>query len=85
MNKGHSALLGLELLRRYAYPVEDIRQGESLYDIPRVRELCSFTTHTPIEAGHDRFSYDLVERIFDTSIDSETIKHLAGESDLNMT
>jgi glycogen phosphorylase len=64
MNEGHSALLGIELLRRYAYPPEDLRAGESPYDLPRVRELCRFTTHTPVEAGHDRFSYDLVERLF---------------------
>ncbi|MCW8830349.1 MAG: alpha-glucan family phosphorylase, partial [Gammaproteobacteria bacterium] len=55
MNEGHSALLAVELLRRYAYPKEDVRAGETPYDIPRVRELCSFTTHTPVEAGHDRF------------------------------
>jgi starch phosphorylase len=63
MNEGHSALLGLELLRRYIYPVEHLRPGESPYDLPRVRELCSFTTHTPIEAGHDRFAYDLARRV----------------------
>lgn len=28
MNEGHSALLGLELLRRYAYPKEELRPGE---------------------------------------------------------
>jgi starch phosphorylase len=43
MNEGHSALLGIELLRRYAYPSEDLRPGEAPYDFPRVRELCSFT------------------------------------------
>lgn len=61
MNEGHSALLGLELLRRYTYPTEDVRPGESIYDLPRVRDLCSFTTHTPIEAGHDRFAYDWIK------------------------
>ncbi|CAG0979041.1 glycogen phosphorylase [Methylophilaceae bacterium] len=85
MNEGHSALLGLELLRRYAYPAEDVRQGESPYDVPRVRDLCSFTTHTPIEAGHDRFPYDLVRRVLDNGFDIETIKRLAGEDSLNMT
>lgn len=85
MNEGHSALLGLELLRRYTYPTEDVRPGESLYDLPRVRDLCSFTTHTPIEAGHDRFAYDLVQRVLDNDFDIETIKHLAGEDNLNMT
>lgn len=92
MNEGHSALLGLELLRRYAYPPEDLRPGEPIYDFPRVREACRFTTHTPVEAGHDRFSYDLVQRMFaDGEVgkleltDLPTLKHLAGEDCLNMT
>jgi len=85
MNEGHSALLVLELLRRYAYPPEDVRTGESPYDIPRVRELCCFTTHTPVEAGHDRFGYDLVKQILGDFIDPATLKHLAGEDSLNMT
>lgn len=63
MNEGHSALLGLELLRRHAYPPEDLQPGESRYDVPLVRELCRFTTHTPVDAGHDRFPYDLVARV----------------------
>ena len=85
MNEGHSALLGLELMRRYSYPTEDLRPGESPYDLPRVRELCSFTTHTPIEAGHDRFDYDLILNILDNGFDIATIKRLAGEENLNMT
>jgi starch phosphorylase len=85
MNEGHSALLGLELLRRHEYPPEDLRPGESPYDLPRVRELCNFTTHTPVEAGHDRFSYELVQRVLDSSIDLATLKRLAGEDSLNMT
>lgn len=85
MNEGHSALLGLELLRRYAYSSEELRPGESHYDIPRVRDLCSFTTHTPVEAGHDRFGYDLVQRVLDNGFDIEIIKRLAGEESLNMT
>jgi starch phosphorylase len=85
MNEGHSALLALELLRRYGYPAEDVRAGESPYDIPRVREMCSFTTHTPVEAGHDRFSYEQVHRNLDDFIELATLKHLAGEDNLNMT
>ena len=90
MNEGHSALLGLELLRQYAYPAEDLQPGESRYDVPRVRELCCFTTHTPVEAGHDRFDYSLVARVFDGPehgdfVDVDALKHLAGETDLNMT
>jgi len=85
MNEGHSALLGLELMRRYTYATDDLRPGESHFDLPRVRDLCSFTTHTPVEAGHDRFSYDLVQRVLDNGFDIETIKRLAGEESLNMT
>jgi starch phosphorylase len=68
MNEGHSALLGVELLRRYSYAADDLRPGEAPYDLPRVRDLCRFTTHTPVEAGHDRFSYDLVKRLFASSV-----------------
>lgn len=85
MNEGHSALLAVELLQRYAYPAEDLQPGESAYDIPRVRELCSFTTHTPVDAGHDRFAYDLVQQVTGTLIDLGTLKHLAGDDVLNMT
>jgi glycogen phosphorylase len=44
MNEGHAALLCLELLTLYAYPAEDLRPGDTPYDVPRVRELCNFTT-----------------------------------------
>ena len=85
MNEGHSAFLTLALLRRFAYPSEDLRPGESPYDLPRVRELCTFTTHTPVEAGHDKFDYTLVQRIYGDLLDLGTVKRLAGEDKLNMT
>jgi glycogen phosphorylase len=55
MNEGHSALLVLELLRRYAHPRANLKVGESPYAMPRVREFCNFTTHTPVEAGWSAF------------------------------
>jgi glycogen phosphorylase len=85
MNEGHSAFLTLSLLRRYAYPSEDLRPGESPYDLPRVRELCTFTTHTPVESGHDKFDYALVRRIYGDLLDLGTVKLLAGEDKLNLT
>ena len=92
MNEGHSALLGMELLRRYAYRPEDLRQGEPPYNLPRVRDLCRFTTHTPVEAGHDRFSYDLVRRLFSNGppdesqlVEFATLQQLGGTEQLNMT
>ncbi|MEO6697479.1 MAG: alpha-glucan family phosphorylase [Gammaproteobacteria bacterium] len=85
MNEGHSALLALELLSRYAYSPEDLWPGESPYNMPRVREQCNFTTHTPVEAGHDQFPYDLVQRVLGDFIDLPTLKSLAGNDRLNMT
>lgn len=85
LNEGHSALLAVELLRRYRYPAEGLRPGESPYDVPRVREQCSFTTHTPVEAGHDRFSYELVQQVAGEPIALGVLKQLGGEDALNMT
>jgi starch phosphorylase len=56
MNEGHAAFLTLELVR------EKLATGLSLADaLNRTRQECLFTTHTPVEAGHDRFSPDLME------------------------
>ena len=85
MNEGHSALLALELLRRHAHHPEELRPGESPYNVPRVRGLCCFTTHTPVEAGHDRFGYDLVQQVLDDFIPLAVLKQLGGEDALNMT
>ncbi len=85
LNEGHSALLTLQLLRDLGYPAEDLRPGESPYDVPLVREMCNFTTHTPVEAGHDKFPYDLVQRVLGEFIDLPTLKRLAGDDALNMT
>ena len=55
MNEGHSAFLTLELLR------EEIgKNGDALTAAAKVRQQCVFTTHTPVPAGHDRFSKDLM-------------------------
>src|SRR3546814_7528841 len=47
--------------------------------------MCIFTTHTPVEAGHDRFPYDLVERLLGAFFDIGQLKTLAGADSLNMT
>lgn len=86
MNEGHSALLALELLNRYAYQRRDLRLGESLYDAPVVRSKCIFTTHTPVEAGQDQFDSEMVERIADGEfLDLAEVRKLAGDDRLNMT
>ncbi len=85
MNEGHSALLALELMRHYAYPPEHVRANEPRCDLPRVREQCVFTTHTPVAAGHDKFSYDLIARTLDGYTDISILRTLAGQECLNMT
>ena len=85
LNEGHAALLTLDLLNRWRIPLEDLAPGEPVYDIAEVRARCVFTTHTPVEAGHDRFSYELFERLLPGFVDLEALKRLAGEERLNMT
>jgi starch phosphorylase len=56
MNEGHAAFLTLELIR------EKMEAGKSFADaLNLTRAECLFTTHTPVEAGHDRFSPDLMD------------------------
>ena len=85
LNEGHAALLTLHLLRYFRQPPEDVGPGESPYDHAQVRERCIFTTHTPVEATFDKFSYPLVQRLLDDYIEFSEIKRFAGPDSLNMT
>jgi starch phosphorylase len=61
MNEGHAALLTLALLERQlgGGPLGAATEA----DIAQVRKKCVFTTHTPVPAGHDRFSTEQAIRI----------------------
>ncbi|HEY9749073.1 MAG TPA: alpha-glucan family phosphorylase [Allocoleopsis sp.] len=60
LNEGHAAFCLLELSR-----LEVQRTSKSFYDIEAsVRDRCVFTTHTPVPAGHDVFSADLMDSYF---------------------
>ena len=85
LNEGHAALLTLELLNRNRPPATAPRSGEAAYGINHVREACVFTTHTPVEAGHDRFDYQLFERLLPGFIAPDDLRPLAGADRLNMT
>jgi starch phosphorylase len=61
MNEGHASLLTLELLDEQAAQAGRSRVTHD--DIEPVRRQCVFTTHTPVPAGHDQFSMDLVTRV----------------------
>ncbi|NVN11167.1 alpha-glucan family phosphorylase [Nguyenibacter vanlangensis] len=85
LNEGHGALLPLALLRQHPRPPSHVSTDMFPYDRERVLERCVFTTHTPVEAGHDRFGYELVSRILGRYIDLPVLQQLAGADSLNMT
>lgn len=85
MNEGHSSLLTIELLNRFKRPIEDVWDEKLVWDVEKVKDLCVFTTHTPIEAGHDRFPYDLVTKVMGEPIPLNVLKYLGGQDNLNMT
>jgi glycogen phosphorylase len=85
MNEGHAALLTLDLLNRWKVAPEYRAPGEPAYDLAEVRARCVFTTHTPVDAGHDRFPYDLFERVLPGFVELDTLKRLAAGDRLNMT
>jgi len=73
MNEGHSSLLTLELLKR-----NDMNAD-------KVKNLCVFTTHTPVEAAFDKFSYDLVSRVLGPELPHDILIKYGGSSQLNLT
>jgi starch phosphorylase len=71
MNEGHSSLLALELLKC---------NGK---ECPKVKDLCIFTTHTPVEAGHDKFDYGLVEDMIRDKNDMDILRRFGGADRFN--
>ena len=56
LNEGHAAFLTLELVR------EKMAAGKSFQQaVDQTKAECIFTTHTPVGAGHDCFSPDLMD------------------------
>jgi len=80
-NEGHSSFMMLERIRGL------VQSGLEFKDaVEMVRETTVFTTHTPVPAGHDTFSFHLVEKHFDgywdsLGLDRETFLALGGHSD----
>lgn len=59
MNEGHSAFLVLERMRELVATGTSFEAAKT-----KVRESSVFTTHTPVPAGHDAFSFDMMDRYF---------------------
>ena len=79
LNEGHASLLTLELLQ------EGKHQSSPEWEFDKVRSRCVFTTHTPVPAGHDQFSYDVVKHVLGEPVPLEVIQMLGGRDRLNMT
>ncbi|HEX3295281.1 MAG TPA: alpha-glucan family phosphorylase, partial [Nocardioides sp.] len=65
-NEGHAGFLGLERIRELT-----VEEGGPKLDFPTALEVSRastvFTTHTPVPAGIDRFSRELIEQYFGTA------------------
>ncbi len=73
LNEGHAAFIALELIREMGYESYD-----------RVREKGVFTTHTPVSAGHDHFTWDLINRVMDSSM-ARRLRRMMPTEDVSMT
>ncbi len=83
MNEGHASLLTLELLDEEVKKAG--RQSLTHDDIEAVRKKCVFTTHTPVPAGHDQFTLDLVDRVLGRREVREMNEVFCCDGVLNMT
>jgi glycogen phosphorylase len=80
LNEGHSGFAVLEAIR-HRMQEEGIDYDQAA---PRVAREIVFTTHTPVPAGHDRFSSELIEEHLgpvreQLDISSETLMDLGRE------
>ena len=80
LNEGHAGFLTLERIRVAMHELS-LNFDEA---VEYVRPSMLFTTHTPVPAGIDRFSHDLIRRYFawwcdDTGVSIETLLALGDE------
>jgi starch phosphorylase len=68
MNEGHAAFLTLELIREKMASGKTYAEAQAL-----TKTECIFTTHTPVEAGHDRFSPELMNFTLQRYLATQTI------------
>jgi glycogen phosphorylase len=78
LNEGHSALLTLAVLEE--------RDEDDAEAHEAVRRQCVFTTHTPVPAGHDQFSEELLRRVLGDDAADRLARHgCLADGALNMT
>ncbi len=70
MNEGHSVFMGIER-------ITELMRGDGLTfaeALEAVKANTIFTTHTPVPAGNDEFSFILMEKYFKKYLEKEKIK-----------
>ncbi|MFC1723348.1 alpha-glucan family phosphorylase [Nanoarchaeota archaeon] len=85
LNEGHGSFLILEMLSDTKIHTHEDKPVTERYDFPSVHNKVVFTTHTPVEAGHDKFDPQQVKDIIGTSVEHELIDHMLYDGKLNMT
>jgi starch phosphorylase len=84
MNEGHAAFLVVELLDEEMSRTGG--RGIKPQHVQAVRNQCVFTTHTPVAAGHDKFSLDMVRKVLGKHKVWDAQGEFGGSRDtLNMT
>lgn len=84
LNEGHAALLAFALMEKRLGP-QRLREATP-EDVHAVRDTCVFTTHTPVPAGHDQFTLDLVRRVLgDDRVTALERTRAVSDGKLNMT
>ncbi|MFC1568773.1 alpha-glucan family phosphorylase [bacterium] len=83
MNEGHAALLVFELIEEHLLKTGNDKL--SVEDKQDIHDQCVFTTHTPVPAGHDRFSLELVTKVLGNHRALAFQQDYLHEDMLNMT
>ena len=93
MNEGHGSLVPVALLARRVAGLDPANAlsgplaAAAQADLDAVRRRCVFTTHTPVPAGHDRFSREIADAVLGPPVlDAlEALGCLEDDGTLNMT
>lgn len=79
-NEGHAVLAALELIR------QERERGVRLHRaIERVKQHCVFTTHTPVRAGNESHSHELLQYLGANQGMTVEEMHALGGTPFNMT
>ncbi len=73
LNEGHGSFLILEMLSDTKMHTHENLPIDKRYDFHNTKKKLVFTTHTPVEAGHDKFDPQQVKDIISDSVEHELI------------